>query len=42
MELERKFGKMVFEVSFDAGQYEYEIYVNAESGEIVKSFRELD
>ena len=42
VELERKFGQMVFEVSFDAGQYEYEIYVNAESGEIVKSFKELD
>ncbi|MBR5939134.1 PepSY domain-containing protein [Candidatus Saccharibacteria bacterium] len=42
VELERKFGQMVFEVSFDAGQYEYEYYVNAESGEIVKSFKGLD
>lgn len=42
VELERKFGQMVFEVSFDAGQYEYEVYVNAESGEIVKSFKEID
>ena len=42
IELERKFGQMVFEVSFDAGQYEYEYYINAKSGEIVKSFRELD
>lgn len=42
VELERKFGQMVFEVSFDAGQYEYEIYINAESGEIVKSFKEID
>lgn len=42
VELERKFGQMVFEVSFDAGQYEYEYYVNAESGKIVKSFKGLD
>ena len=42
VELERKFGKMVFEVSFDAGQYEYEYYVDAENGEIVKSFKEID
>ena len=42
VELERKFGQMVFEVSFDAGQYEYEYYINAESGEVVKSFKEID
>ena len=42
VELERKFGQVVFEVSFDAGQYEYEIYINAESGEIVKSFKEIN
>ena len=42
VELERKFGQMVFEVTFDAGQYEYEYYINAESGEIVKSFKEID
>ncbi|MBR2998649.1 PepSY domain-containing protein [Candidatus Saccharibacteria bacterium] len=42
VELERKFGQMVFEVSFDAGQYEYEIYINAENGETVKSFKEIN
>lgn len=44
VELERKFGQMVFEVSFETGQYEYEVYINAENGEVVKSFisRELD
>ena len=42
VELERKFGQVVFEVSFDAEQYEYEIYINAESGEIVKSFKEIN
>lgn len=42
VELERKSGQVVYEVSFDAGQYEYEYYIDAESGEIVKSFREID
>ena len=42
VELERKFGKVVYEVSFDAGQYEYEYYVSAENGEIIKSFKEVD
>ena len=42
IELEKKFGQMVFEVNFNAGQYEYEYYVNAENGEIVKSFKEID
>ena len=42
VELEQKFGQVVFEVSFDAGQYEYEYYINAENGEVVKSFKEID
>ena len=42
IELERKFGQVVFEVSFETGQYEYEYYINAESGAIVKSFKEID
>ena len=42
VELERKFGKVVYEVSFNAGQYEYESYIDAESGKIVKAFKEFD
>ena len=42
VELEKKFGQIVYEVSFDAGQYEYEYYINAETGEIIKSFKEID
>lgn len=42
VELERKFGKIVYEVSFEAGQYEYEYYVDATTGEIVKSFKEIE
>lgn len=42
VELDYKFGQVVYEVSFDYDQYEYEYYINAESGEIVKSFKELD
>ena len=42
VELEHKFGQIVYEVSFDAGQYEYEYYINAETGEIIKSFKEID
>ena len=42
VELERKFGQIVYEVSFDFGQYEYEYYINAETATVVKSFKEID
>ncbi|MBQ6313497.1 PepSY domain-containing protein [Candidatus Saccharibacteria bacterium] len=42
IELERKFGQVVYEVSFNYEKYEYEYYINAKSGEIIKSFKEID
>ena len=42
IELDYKYGKKVYEVTFDYQQYEYEYYINAENGEVVKSFREID
>ena len=42
VELEKKFVKIVYEVNFKTKQYEYEYYVDAETGEIVKSFKEID
>ncbi len=42
IELDYKYGQTVYEVNFDYQQYEYEYYINAESGNIVKSFKEID
>lgn len=42
VELDYKFGQMVYEVEFSYHQYEYEYYIDAESGEIIKSFLEMD
>ena len=42
VELDYKFGKTVYEVSFDIGQYDYEYYLDAKTGDIIKSFREVD
>ncbi len=42
VELDYKYGETVYEVTFDYQQYEYEYYINAENGNILKSFREID
>ncbi len=42
VELDYKYNQTVYEVTFDYQQYEYEYYINAENGSIVKSFRESD
>lgn len=42
VELDYKYGQTVYEVTFDYQQYEYEYYINAENGNIVKSFKEID
>ncbi len=42
IELENKFNTAVYELDFKYNRYEYEFYVNAESGEILKSFIERD
>ena len=42
VELDYEFGQKVYEVTFDYNQYEYDYYINPESGEIIKSFREID
>ena len=42
VELDYKYNQTVYEVTFDYQQYEYEYYINAENGSIVKSFKERD
>ena len=42
IELDYKYNQIVYEVNFDYQQFEYEYYINAESGNIIKSFRERD
>ena len=42
VELDYKYNKTVYEVTFNYQQYEYEYYINAENGNILKSFRERD
>lgn len=42
VELDYKFGQVVYEVSFNYDRYEYEYYINAESGAIIKSFKEIE
>ena len=42
VELDYEFGQKVYEVTFDYNQYEYDYYINPESGDIIKSFKEID
>ena len=42
VELERKYNNTVYEVNFDYKNLDYEYYINATNGNIVKSFSELD
>ena len=42
VELDYKFGQTVYEVSFDLGQYDYEYYLDAKTGNVIKSFKEID
>lgn len=42
IELDYKYGQVVYEVTFHDRQFEYEYYIQAETGEIIKSFREID
>lgn len=41
-ELDYKFGKNVYDIDFNYDRYEYEFYVDAKTGELLKSFRERD
>ncbi len=41
-ELDYKFGVTVYEIDFKYNKYEYEFYINAQTGEVLKSFRERD
>ena len=41
-ELEYKYGAYVYEVEFKYNRYEYDFYINATDGKIVKSFKEWD
>ena len=42
IELENKYGKVLYEIDFKYNMYEYEYYIDASSGEIVHSFKEFD
>ena len=42
VEIDYKYNQTVYEVSFNYQKYEYEYYINAENGNILKSFREID
>ncbi len=42
IELDYKYGQTVYEITFDYQQYEYEYYIDARNGDIVKSFKEID
>lgn len=42
IELENKYNIVVYEVDFDYQGFEYEYYINAKTGEIVKSFSQRD
>ena len=41
-ELEYKFNKMVYDIDFNCNRFEYEYYIDATTGEIIKSFKERD
>ena len=41
-ELDNEFNQIVYEVTFNYKNLEYEYYINAESGKIIHSFKELD
>lgn len=42
VELEYRRGQTFYEVSFEQGQYDYEYYIDATTGNILKSFKEID
>lgn len=42
IELERKYSSVVYEIDFKYDRYEYEYYIDATSGEIIHSFKEID
>ena len=41
-ELDKEFNQIVYEVTFNYKNLEYEYYINAETGKIIHSFKELD
>ena len=42
IELENKYGKVLYEIDFKYNMYEYEYYIDASSGEVIHSFKEFD
>ncbi len=42
IELDYKFGATVYEIDFKYNRLEYEFYINAQTGEILKSFSQRD
>ncbi len=41
-ELDYKFNTDIYEIEFKYDRHEYEFYINAKTGEIIKSFKERD
>ena len=41
IELDRERNGLVYEIDFDAGKYEYEYEINAESGKVIKAEKEF-
>ena len=42
IELEDKFGSIVYEITFNSGVHEYEYYIDAMTGDILHSYKEID
>lgn len=42
IDLDYEYNQTVYEVSFHYDRFEYEFYINAESGEMIYSFKEVD
>jgi len=42
VDFDYEYGKMVYEVEFTSGEYEYDYSINAENGEVLHSHREYD
>ena len=41
IELDKEGRKLVYEIEFDSGKYEYDYEVNAETGKIIKAEKEI-
>ena len=42
VELDYEYGRTLYEVTFESNNYEYEYYIEPDTGKIFKSFKEFD